>query len=107
MVATWAELFLLAIHPYYTLSNSKCQAVLKILTGYILELLQTRIRFKTAEELRFNHEIVVPNVPLREEVEVHLIPDPERGALDVRIWWNNRMVQSVTYPLREFPRVHF
>jgi len=55
----------------------------------------------------FNHEIVVPNVPLREEVEVHLIPDVERGALEVRIWWENQMVQSVTYPLKEFPRVHF
>jgi hypothetical protein len=55
----------------------------------------------------FNHEIVVPNVPLREEVEVHLIPDVERGALEVRIWWENQMVQSVTYLLKEFPAVHF
>jgi len=54
-----------------------------------------------------NNEIVVPNVPLREEVEVHLIPDVERSALEVRIWWENRMVQPVTYPLKEFPRVHF
>ena len=54
-----------------------------------------------------NHEIVVPHVPLREEVEVHLIPDVERDALEVRIWCDNRMVQSVTYPLKEFPRVHF
>ncbi len=54
-----------------------------------------------------NHEIVVPNVPLREEVGVHLIPDVERGALEVRIWWEDRMVQWVTYPLREFPRVQF
>ena len=55
----------------------------------------------------FNHEIVVPHVPLREEVEVHLIPDKERGALEVRIWWNNRMVHSVAYLLREFPGVQF
>jgi hypothetical protein len=55
----------------------------------------------------FNYEIEVPNVPLREEVEVHLVPDIEREALEVRIWWNNRMVHSVTYPLREFPRVYF
>ena len=55
----------------------------------------------------FNHEIVVPKVPLREEVEVHLIPDTMRGALDIRIWWDNHMVHSVTYPLKEFPRVHF
>jgi len=54
-----------------------------------------------------NHEIVVPNVPLREEVEVHLIPDVERGALEVRIWWDNRMVQSLSYPLGGFPRVQF
>ena len=54
-----------------------------------------------------NHDIPVPNVPLREEVEVHLIPDVARGALEVRIWWENRMVHSVTYPLKEFPRVQF
>jgi len=54
-----------------------------------------------------NHEIVVPHVPLREEVEVHLVPDVERGALEVRIWWDNQLVQSVAYPLKEFPRVHF
>jgi hypothetical protein len=54
-----------------------------------------------------NHEIVVPNVPLREEVEVHLIPDVERGALEVRIWWEDRMVNSVIYPLNEFQRVQF
>jgi hypothetical protein len=54
-----------------------------------------------------NHNIPVPNVPLRAEVEVHLIPDVKRGALEVRIWWENRMVNSVTYPLNEFPRVHF
>ena len=55
----------------------------------------------------FNHEITVPHVPLREEVEVHLVPDVERNALEIRIWWENRMVQSVAYPLKEFPRVHF
>ena len=55
----------------------------------------------------FNHEIVVPNVPLREDVEVHLTPDIQRDALEVRIRWDNRMVQSLTYPLKEFPRVHF
>ena len=55
----------------------------------------------------FNHEIAVPHVPLREEVEVHLVPDIARDALEVRIWWENQMVQSVTYPLKEFPKVHF
>jgi hypothetical protein len=55
----------------------------------------------------FNHEMVVPNVPLREDVEVHLIPDIQREAFEVRIWWDNRLVQSLTYPLKEFPRVQF
>jgi hypothetical protein len=55
----------------------------------------------------FNHEIEVPNVSLREEVEVHLIPDKERGVLEIRIWWENQMVHSVAYPLSVFPRVHF
>ena len=55
----------------------------------------------------FNHEIPVPHVPLREDVEVHMIPDIQRDAFEVRIWWDSRMVQSLTYPLKEFPRVHF
>ena len=55
----------------------------------------------------FNHEIEVPNVPLREEVEIHLVPDTGRNVLEVRIWWDNRMVHSVAYPLKDFPRVHF
>jgi len=55
----------------------------------------------------FNHEITIPNVPLREEVDAHLLPDIKRKTLEVRIWWNNKMVQSIIYPLNEFPRVHF
>jgi len=55
----------------------------------------------------FNHEIPAPHVPLREEVEVHLVPDVVRETLEIRIWWGNQMVQSVTYPLKEFPRVQF
>ena len=54
----------------------------------------------------FKHDIEVPNVPLYEEVEVHLIPDIPRQAMDIRIWWNDKMVHSVTYPLKEF-HVHF
>jgi len=55
----------------------------------------------------FNHEIEVPNVPLREEVELHLLPDRMKNMLQIRVWWENRMVHSVTYPLSVFPRVHF
>jgi hypothetical protein len=55
----------------------------------------------------FNHEIAVPNVPLREYVGVHMIPDIQRETLEVRIWWDDRLVQSLTYSLKEFPRVQF
>jgi len=54
----------------------------------------------------FNHEIEVPNVPLREYVDIHLIPDPRRQIMEIRVWWNDTMVHSVTYPLHGF-RVHF
>ena len=54
----------------------------------------------------FNHTIEVPKVPLREEVEIHLVPDTSKNVMDIRIWWNNHMVRAVSYPLNEF-RVHF
>lgn len=54
----------------------------------------------------FNHTIEVPNVPLREHVEIHLIPNTAKDVMDIRIWWNNRMVHSLSYPLKGF-KVHF
>jgi len=54
----------------------------------------------------FNHTIEVPNVPLRESVDIHLIPDPEQENMHIRIWWDQMMVHSVDLPLRNF-RVHF
>lgn len=54
-----------------------------------------------------NLDIPFPYVALREEVDVHLVPDLRRGALEARMLWNNRMVQSVTYRLKDFLRVQF
>ncbi|MFC1982587.1 hypothetical protein ACFLV5_02225 [Chloroflexota bacterium] len=56
-----------------------------------------------------NLAIPVPYVPLRDEVEAHLIPDVARGGgvLEIGIWHDSRMMQSVTYPLKEFPNVQF
>ena len=54
----------------------------------------------------FKQEIRVPNVPLREEVEVHLSPNVAKQVMDVRIWWSRKMVQSVSLPLANCP-VHF
>lgn len=55
----------------------------------------------------FGHKITVPDVPLREEVDVHMIPDPARMAMTIRVWWENKLKHSVDYPLTEFPGVHF
>jgi len=54
----------------------------------------------------FNQEIEVPNVPLREEVELHLTPNTAKQVMDVRIWWSQKMVHSVSLPLTGL-RVHF
>jgi hypothetical protein len=54
----------------------------------------------------FNHMIEVPRVPLRESVDVHLIPDPIHARMHIRIWWDQLMVHSVDLPLEGF-RVHF
>jgi hypothetical protein len=54
----------------------------------------------------FNHSIKVPNVPLRAQVQIHLIPDMQRRTMHIRIWWEGNMVQSLTLPLQGFT-VHF
>ena len=54
----------------------------------------------------FNHTIEVPNVELYEDVDIHLVPDVVKQVMGIRIWWNKKMVHSVSLPLHEF-RVHF
>jgi len=54
----------------------------------------------------FNHEIRVANVPLRQQVDVHLVPNTARGLMHVRIWHQEILVHTVDLPLDGF-RVHF
>ena len=54
----------------------------------------------------FKHTIEVPNVPLRKYVDVHLAPNETKQLMDIRIWWNRKMVHSVSLPLQGFS-VHF
>ena len=54
----------------------------------------------------FKHIIEVPNVPLREDVEIHLTPDEPEQLMHIRIWWNKNMVHSLSLPLHGF-RVQF
>ena len=54
----------------------------------------------------FKNEIEVPKVPLRVYVDVHMVPDTAKGVMHIRIWWNKKMVHSLSLPLEGF-RVHF
>jgi hypothetical protein len=53
----------------------------------------------------FGHEIPIPTVLLYEDVDVHMVPDSEKGTMEIRIWWNRQPVHSVALPLHGF-RVH-
>jgi len=79
--------------PYTSPKDIFCLREVRTLNGY------RRISL-------FNHEIEVPHVPVHEEVELHLIPDPAKQALEVRIWFELKMVQSLSIPLAD-SRVHF
>ncbi len=87
--------------PYASLKDVFCLRETRVVNGY------RRISL-------FNHEIEVPNVPLREEVEVHLIPNTAKQVMDIRIWWSQKMAHGcgalhhshVSLPLAGF-RVHF
>jgi hypothetical protein len=53
----------------------------------------------------FNHSIEVPNVPLYDHVDLHLVPDTARQLMNIRIWWNTKLVHFVCLPLQRF-RAH-
>ena len=55
---------------------------------------------------RVKHDIQVPAVPLYEQVEVHMVPNLPMQLVDIRIWWNNKKVLSLTLPAQEV-HVHF
>jgi transposase len=48
--------------------------------------------------------IEVPKVEVREDVELHLVPEFEKNLLEVRIWFQDKMVHTVNLPLKEFRR---
>lgn len=54
----------------------------------------------------FSESIEVPGVPLRDYVEIHMIPDVLKGAVEVRIWYHAKFIKRTNIP---FPKkwVHF
>ena len=55
----------------------------------------------------FNKEIFIPKVPLRDYVEIFIVPDKTKGIIELRFWLNNQLVHTITYPIKDFPSVHF
>jgi transposase len=49
----------------------------------------------------YNIDIKIPHAPLHEDVELHLVPDLPKNALEVRIWFQAKMYHSLTIPLEK------
>ena len=79
--------------PYESFKDVFCLSGTRIVNGY------RKISF-------INQEIEVPHVLLRETVDLHVIPDMERRSLEVRIWWQKKMVRALHLPMPTTP-VHF
>lgn len=77
--------------PYQSAKDVFCLRTTRILDGY------RRISLD-------RHSIEVPKVEVREEVDLHLVPDVAKNVLEVRIWFRSKMVHTVHLPLNEFRR---
>jgi hypothetical protein len=50
----------------------------------------------------YGHDIEVPRVELREQVDVHFVPDILKNLMEIRIWWEEKMVHAAAFPLGDF-----
>lgn len=55
----------------------------------------------------WSKEIFVPKIPLRDSVDIHIIPDILRKTVELRFWWNNQLIHTIIYPSNQFPSVQF
>ncbi len=54
----------------------------------------------------FSESVEVPGVPLRDYVDVHMIPDASRDVVEVRIWYHDKLVKRANFSLPK-KWVHF
>ncbi len=80
--------------PYRAAKDVFCLRETRVVNGY------RRISL-------FDQEFPVPHVPLREQVEVHLVPDFDKQLVELRIWWSDRLMHSFSLPLGQVRGVHF
>ncbi len=55
----------------------------------------------------WSKEIFVPKVALRDDVDIHIIPDRKTNTVELRFWWKNQLVHTLIYPINIFPSVQF
>ena len=55
----------------------------------------------------YQEEIPLRHIAPGEEVGIHLIPNLDRETAELRVWRKDTLAQTITYPLKAFPRVHF
>jgi hypothetical protein len=77
--------------PYTSAKDVFCLRTTRIVDGY------RRISLD-------RHSIEVPKVEVREDVDLHLVPDLAKNILEVRIWCKDKMIHSVNLPLNETGR---
>lgn len=75
--------------PYQSVKDVFCLRTMRIVDGYRKISLD-------------RHAIEVPKVDVRQDVELHLVPDFAKNVLEVRIWFEAQLVRSVNLPLNEF-----
>jgi hypothetical protein len=65
-------------------------------------LQETRVTNGYGRISLFNHQIRVANVPLRERVDVHMVPNFEMEVMHIRIWHKEELAHTVDLPLLDF-----
>lgn len=55
----------------------------------------------------WNHNIIIPKVPLREYVDICIIPEKKKQTVELRFWWEKQFIHTLVYPIKDFPSVHF
>ena len=68
--------------PFTSAKDVFCLREKRTLNGY------HRISFQ-------GHEIEIHDVPVYEDVQLNILPNLERNTMNIRIWWERKLVQSV------------
>jgi len=77
--------------PYKSPKDVFCLRLTRTLDGY--------------RKISLDRQIIeVPKVDAREDVQLHLVPEFEKNLLEVRIWFQDKMVHTVNLPLNALQR---